>query len=75
MSARTLPDASRLSRAVYSGWACVWCSASLARGGVPAGRARGQIGAHRMDVDVYQCRPGTGCHARRRQPTSTTEGR
>lgn len=59
-----LPDAASLSRAVYSGWACVLCGASLAQGGVPAGRARGQIGAVRMDVDVYRCRPGRGCGIR-----------
>ncbi|MEU8728781.1 hypothetical protein AB0C68_05295 [Streptomyces tendae] len=56
-----LPDAAALSRAVYSGWACVHCGASLARGGAPAGRAIGQIGAVRLDVDVYQCLPGRGC--------------
>ncbi|WP_272590368.1 hypothetical protein [Streptomyces sp. M92] len=70
-----LPDAARLSRAVYSGWACVRCGASLAKGGIPAGRAVGRIGSVRMDVDVYQCRPGTGCSGHRRQPASTTEGR
>lgn len=68
-----LPDAARLPRAVYSGWACVWCGASLLPGGAPAGRARGQIGAVRLDVDVYQCLPGRGCAATV-ESAPTTEG-
>ncbi|MFC9465221.1 hypothetical protein [Streptomyces coelicoflavus] len=68
-----LPDAAHLSRAVYSGWACVRCGASLAAGGAPAGRARGQIGAVRLDVDVYQCLPGRDCPAAT-TPAPTTEG-
>lgn len=69
-----LPDAANLSRDVYSGWACVHCGASLALGGAPAGRARGQIGAVRLDVDVYQCLPGRGCAAGA-DTAPTTEGR
>ena len=68
-----LPDAAGLSRAVYSGWACVRCGASLAAGGAPAGRARGQIGAVRLDVDVYQCLPGHGC-ASTAESAPPTEG-
>ncbi|MET8449334.1 hypothetical protein [Streptomyces sp. NPDC005209] len=56
------PDAATLTRAQHSGWACVWCHASLQNGAIPAGRAVGSIGAHRMDVDVYQCKPGHGCN-------------
>ncbi|MER6064816.1 hypothetical protein ABT167_27315 [Streptomyces sp. NPDC001792] len=58
-----------MSRAVYSGWACVWCGASLQRGGEPAGRARGSVGAHVLDVDVYQCLPGAGCSSLRSKQT------
>lgn len=68
-----LPDAATLTHAVYSGWACVHCGASLTRGGAPAGRARGQIGAVRLDVDVYQCLPGRGCAATT-ETAPTTEG-
>lgn len=70
---RRLPDAACLPRAVYSGWACVWCGTSLSLGGVPAGRARGQIGAVCLDVDVYQCLPGRGCAATA-ESALTTEG-
>ncbi|WP_405695320.1 hypothetical protein OHA99_09490 [Streptomyces coelicoflavus] len=70
---RRLPNAARLPRAVYSGWACVWCGASLSLGGAPAGRARGQIGAFCLDVDVYQCLPGRDCPAATK-PAPATEG-
>lgn len=53
---RPLPPATTLTRAQYSGWACVWCGNSLQNGGVPAGRAQGRIGAHDMGVQVYACR-------------------
>lgn len=62
MSRPRLPAATGLTRAQYSGWACVWCGASLQGGAIPAGRAIGSIGAHRLDVDVYQCKPGQGCN-------------
>ncbi|GGQ81460.1 hypothetical protein GCM10010216_49150 [Streptomyces flaveolus] len=68
-----LPDAAYLTRAVYSGWACVVCGESLAQGGVLAGRALGHVGAFRLDVDVYRCRPGRGCAATT-QTASTAEG-
>lgn len=50
-----LPSALDLTRAQYSGWACVWCGATLQNGATPAGRACGSSGAHVLDVDVYQC--------------------
>jgi hypothetical protein len=50
-----LPDARHLTRAQYAGWACVWCGRPLTTGATLAGRAVGSIGAHRLDVDVYQC--------------------
>lgn len=53
MSSPRLPDATSLTRAQYSGWACVWCRKPLKAGAVPAGRAQGRIGAHDMSVDVY----------------------
>lgn len=68
-----LPDAASLSRAVYSGWACVHCGASLAlRGGVPAGRAEGHSGAHDLSVEVYACPPTSGCGPSRRATPSAT---
>ncbi|MFM9652743.1 hypothetical protein [Streptomyces galilaeus] len=59
---RELPDATELPRRRYSGWACVWCGASLREGGRSAGVARGHMGAHRLDVEVYECMPGRGCN-------------
>ncbi len=56
-TAVTPPAAADLNRAQYSGWACCWCNTSLKEGGVLAGRAEGQIGAHDMSVDVYACPP------------------
>ncbi|GGW15694.1 hypothetical protein GCM10018980_52190 [Streptomyces capoamus] len=50
-----LPPATELTRAQHSGWACVWCTASLQAGGVPAGRAEGRSGAHDLSVQVYAC--------------------
>ncbi|MFI9154471.1 hypothetical protein [Streptomyces sp. NPDC053367] len=62
-----LPPATSLTGPQYNGWACVWCGTSLARtGGVSAGIARGQIGAHVLDVEVYAC--PAGCRTR---PTKT----
>jgi len=52
-----LPSAVTLSRAQYSGWACVWCGASLEHGAVSAGRAEGRVGAVDLSVEVYAC-PG-----------------
>ena len=54
-TARRLPSALHLGRAVYSGWACVWCGKRLTSGAVSAGIARGQRGAHNFDVEVYAC--------------------
>ena len=59
---RVLPDAAELPRRRYSGWACVWCGSSLMAGGQSAGVARGQMGAHRLDVEVFECLPGRGCN-------------
>ncbi|RPE44183.1 hypothetical protein EDD90_7413 [Streptomyces sp. Ag109_O5-1] len=50
-----LPDATWLTRAQHSGWACVFCRAPLSKGAVKAGRAEGMIGAHDMSIDVYAC--------------------
>lgn len=58
---RQLPDARELPRPRYSGWACVWCGASLMQGGRSAGIARGSRGDYRYDVEVYECLPGVGC--------------
>jgi hypothetical protein len=65
--ARPLPDAVTLTRAQHSGWACCFCGASLAAGGVLAGRAEGRMGAHDMSVDVYACPPRRGCGPERRR--------
>lgn len=70
-----LPDAASLSRPVYSGWACVWCGASLAlRGGVSAGRAEGHAGAHDLSVEVYACPPLSGCGPSRLRQTPAPAG-
>ncbi|GGU69063.1 hypothetical protein [Streptomyces daghestanicus] len=62
---RELPPAIELPRARYSGWACVWCGASLRHVlAVPAGRATGYVGAHDMSTEVSQCPPGYGCEGR-----------
>ncbi|MFF7982264.1 hypothetical protein ACFZDK_24570 [Streptomyces sp. NPDC007901] len=53
-----LPDATKLTRAQHSGWACVFCHAGLWKGAVKAGRAVGFIGAHDLSIDVYAC---AGC--------------
>lgn len=52
---RRLPDATDLTRAQYSGWACVWCGIKLDKGAVSQGRVTGQAGAHRLDIEVYAC--------------------
>lgn len=62
----TLPSPLDLTHAQYSGWACCWCARSLHRGGAPAGRAHGSVGAHVLDVDLYECPPGYGCSPSRR---------
>jgi len=60
VTTRTLPDAWDLPRPRYSGWACVWCGASLQLGGQMAGRATSSRGEE-YAVDVYECLPGHGC--------------
>lgn len=50
-----LPPATELTRAQYSGWACVYCRAPLDKGAVFAGRAQGSSGAHDLSVEVYAC--------------------
>ncbi|MEU1304303.1 MULTISPECIES: hypothetical protein [Streptomyces] len=56
---REPPPATSLTYAQYAGWACCWCGTSLldVTGAVSAGIARGQAGAHVLDVEVYAC-PG-----------------
>lgn len=53
-----VPSARELTRAQYSGWACVYCSADLSKGAVSAGRSQGSVGAHDLSVEVYAC---AGC--------------
>lgn len=57
---RELPDAWDLPRPRYSGWACVWCGASLMAGGRSAGIAQ-SVRGERYAVEVYECLPGRGC--------------
>jgi hypothetical protein len=52
---RTLPPANALTKAQHDGWACVWCRSPLTLGAKSAGIARGQMGAHVLDVEVYAC--------------------
>ncbi|MFE2040875.1 hypothetical protein ACFXAZ_08055 [Streptomyces sp. NPDC059477] len=58
--ARPSPAAA-LTRAQYSGWDCCWCGKPLKEGGVSVGIARGRLGAHVLDIEVYACPPGIGC--------------
>jgi hypothetical protein len=53
-----VPAATELSRAQYSGWACVFCSARLDKGAVSVGRTEGHIGSVDLSVEVYAC---SGC--------------
>ena len=55
MTGRPLPSALDLPTPQYSGWACVWCGASLQNGAVSAGRAEGRMGAHDMSIEVFSC--------------------
>ncbi|WP_234539434.1 hypothetical protein [Streptomyces shenzhenensis] len=55
MKPYTLPDATKLTRAQHSGWACVFCRAPLSKGAVLAGRAEGHLGVHDLSIDVYAC--------------------
>ncbi|WP_254878590.1 hypothetical protein [Streptomyces sp. NA04227] len=58
MTARLkLPSADDLTYAQHQGWACCLCGKSLWTkvGGVSVGRARGGVGAHSFDIEVYAC--------------------
>lgn len=50
-----VPPATELTRAQHSGWACVYCHATLDKGAVSVGRAEGRVGAHDLSVEVYAC--------------------
>lgn len=65
------PPATDLTRAQYSGWACCWCGTSLQYGGVSVGIARGRLGVHVLDIEVYAC--GRKCPKRPRRPQPTQE--
>lgn len=74
MTGQDLPSAVDLTRAQYSGWACVWCRAPLKIGAVSQGRARGQVGAVRMDVEVFAC-PSCAIEPQRIIPLKHTRSR
>lgn len=61
-----IPSATELTRAQYSGWACVHCHATLDKGAVSAGRAKGSVGAHDLSIEVYAC-PGCAVALETRQ--------
>ena len=63
------PPATDLTRAQYDGWACCWCGGSLWEGARSAGVARGSVGAHVLDIEVYEC--GPRCRARPKRPQRT----
>ncbi|MFB7776941.1 hypothetical protein [Streptomyces bauhiniae] len=65
---RLLPTTHELTSTQYAGQDCAWCRAPLGRNAAPAGRARGQIGAHVVAVPVFQCSPGTGCQSHVHHP-------
>lgn len=58
---RDIPPVDQLTYAQRSGWSCVWCGTPITTGGYSAGTARGRIGAHILDTEVYAgpcCPPG-----------------
>ncbi|GAA1008508.1 hypothetical protein ACFQWA_11825 [Streptomyces thermogriseus] len=56
MTAPEPPSALDLTYAQHAGWACCWCGKSLLGcGGVEVGIARGSLGVHVLDVQVYAC--------------------
>ena len=55
MTRRPLPPVQELTRAQFDGWACVWCRTPLWKGATSAGRARGRMGDHVLDIEVYAC--------------------
>lgn len=59
---RTLPPAGELSSEQYAGRSCVWCDTPITTGGYSAGIARGRIGVHSLDTEVYagRCCPTGG---------------
>ncbi|MET9736453.1 hypothetical protein ABZZ79_39340 [Streptomyces sp. NPDC006458] len=58
MTSRPVPSATSLTGRQYAGWPCIWCNASHAiTGGISVGIARGRIGTHVLDVEVYACTP------------------
>ncbi|MFF3873258.1 hypothetical protein [Streptomyces sp. NPDC001978] len=56
------PPTSDLSYEQYAGRACCWCGKQLQHGAVSAGIARGRMGAHVLDVEVYACPDCAGDH-------------
>lgn len=54
------PPVDRLTRAQYSGWACVWCGETLWHGAASAGISRGYSGTYALDNEVYECSPPCG---------------
>lgn len=62
------PAAIELNYEQYSGRACCWCGTRLWRGAVSAGIARGSIGAHVLDIEVYACSPRCPERPRRKTP-------
>jgi hypothetical protein len=57
-----IPPAFELTAEQYAGRSCCWCARVLTHGAVSAGIARGRLGAHVLDVEVYAC---PGCAADR----------
>jgi hypothetical protein len=57
MTRRKLPPARDLTRAQHDGRACVWCGIPLWKGAKSAGIARGSLGVHVLDVEVFACAP------------------
>ncbi|NUK35072.1 hypothetical protein HRW16_09670 [Streptomyces lunaelactis] len=61
-----LPATVDLSWEQYAGRACVWCDQPLTTGARSVGTARGRIGAHVLDIEVYAgpCCPQPITHPR-----------
>ncbi|WP_406000666.1 hypothetical protein [Streptomyces sp. NBC_00829] len=50
-----VPHASTLGWEAYAGRACYACDTPLTTVAVPCGKARGQLGVHVLDVEVWAC--------------------
>lgn len=55
MTGWEIPSALDLTRAQFDGRACVWCGMPLWKNATSVGTARGSLGMHSLDVEVFAC--------------------